>query len=351
VYESYSGAEKVAKVTPMHRFQFQKWQTETHGETPEHAATMWKALVKSKAKRDKKFGKLRIHVLEEEYVLYTNGRRKANQVHGSLREKRKPKAEDMAALQANVELRQMGYDDGFFCDLAADGETVEGLAGPSVTGEDMLAGASGGGGRGRGDQGEGAAKRRKLLGTEETAGSAGQGGGAGGGSGSGSGGSAGGAAATPTPGGVKAVKDPESKRSQVRAQCLDMVTAAKAQCEELYREQEEKESIITDDEKKEADFEPLVATLRLRFAAMGLVLGSVSLRKAVPQIKDPTATEGTPLPAGVTEDLLKELESKKVGGDGGLQHGARAHGAGDAVRGLHADLAIQGARAESEDCG
>ena len=105
-WEALTSVEKVSTVVPMTQFQALKHWIETKGNTPDQAQRKWEQLKQEGEKgSDDEDGEETYHVFVGKMSQVKEIARQGQRVEGSLKAKKNPKAEDVQALQSNLETR------------------------------------------------------------------------------------------------------------------------------------------------------------------------------------------------------------------------------------------------------
>lgn len=247
-YEEFSSSASFVDgfdvVKYLNKFRFCKFWTDEEGHTPQEAIIEWDKRVASKCPRDNKGdkGELRLLTKVDEVMHLGNRMEKGNIVKGMMKPKKSPKAEDIDAMNANLLIRQDGFDTKFWEPLGG-GESLRHVAGVNVEHafqED-------------GDITVGATKRKagamcassSEAGCSEFNGSA-----------------------------TKAkLKDKESKLNKLRNDLTDCITDEEANARAIIAQEDEMRCILDDKEMQMSDYAPLIYTFNTRMFAVKLVFG------------------------------------------------------------------------------
>jgi hypothetical protein len=137
MWESSTIADAGEKLVEMNEFSFMKFHTTEKGKTPAETAALWdQMLANPKVEKGKdENGGPTVDVMVEKFKIAMNRKLKGNVAEGRLKDKRNPKAEDVAALLGSLDARQPDFDDDFFTPLLGNlGHAAGSSARSSFTG-------------------------------------------------------------------------------------------------------------------------------------------------------------------------------------------------------------------------
>lgn len=221
------------------KFRYLKYWQDEHGKTPAEAEVLWEKDLASNCARDYKGddGEVRLKTKVDEYELMGNRMSRGNTVKGGLKETRKPKAGDIDAMMANLGMRQGSFDESFFAPVGG-GENLRNIRGLDVTGA-----FSEQGGMVTGDKRKQSSRDDAIV------------------AGSGSGNSA----------KIAKLKDKESKLNKMRNDLTDIIVDVEKSAAELLDKESEMNAELTEEEKQQSDYKPLLFTYHIRMFALKLL--------------------------------------------------------------------------------